>query len=228
MEHVCRVLDLRRRRGARLGLGLGFGSGLGPWCGDGFGRLLVGGLAGWPGFRLRRGGGLGFWPGCRRTLCWGALPPRLAGSGLWGCWSLGGGGGAAGGDGFLGARLDGVARGFWCGVLVGGVVVEIDEVVVVVEVVESDAEETDVGGGWGSRVESEVEQTDVGDGGGSQTAAAGVGCWVLWAMRVRVRVRASGVCARFPWRPVWVQVPVPWMMSCVLLGGVAELSGMRG
>ena len=41
-------------------------------------------------------------------------------------------------------------------------------------------------------------------------------------------VRASGVCARFPWRPVCVQVLVPWVVSCVVRGGVVELSWMRG
>ena len=61
------------------------------------------------------------------------------------------------------------------------VVSEVDEVVVVVEVVELGAEETDVG-----------------DGGGSRTAGAGAGCWVLWAKRTRVWVWASSVCARFP------------------------------
>ena len=61
-------------------------------------------------------------------------------------------------------------------------VVVVDEVVVVVEVVESEAEERAVG-----------------DGGGPWASGAGVGCWVLRVARTRVRVRAPGVCARFPW-----------------------------
>ena len=68
------------------------------------------------------------------------------------------------------------------GVLDEDVVVVVDEVVVVVEVVESEAEERAVG-----------------DGRGPWAAGAGVGCWVLRAVRTRVRVRAPGVCARFPW-----------------------------
>ena len=61
-------------------------------------------------------------------------------------------------------------------------VVVADEVVVVVEVVESEAEERAVG-----------------DGGGPWAAGAGVGCWVLRLMGTMVRVRALGVRARFPW-----------------------------
>ena len=56
-----------------------------------------------------------------------------------------------------------------------------DEVVVVVEVVESEADETAVG-----------------DGGGPWASSAGTGCWVLQVARTRGRVRAPGVCARFP------------------------------
>ena len=62
------------------------------------------------------------------------------------------------------------------------VVVVADEVVLVVEVVESQAEERAVG-----------------DGRGPWAAGAGVGCWVLRVMRTRVRVWAPGVCERFPW-----------------------------
>ena len=62
------------------------------------------------------------------------------------------------------------------------VVVAVDEVVVVVEVVESEAEERAVG-----------------DGGGPWESGAGVGCWVLQVARTRVRVQAPGVCARLPW-----------------------------
>ena len=60
--------------------------------------------------------------------------------------------------------------------------VVVNEVVVVVEVVESEAEERAVG-----------------DGRGLWAAGAGVGCWVLRVVRTRRRVRARGVCARFPW-----------------------------
>ena len=127
------------------------------------------------------------------------------------------------------ACVDGVSRSLVDGVPGEGVVeVEVDEVVVVVEVGESEAEETDVGDGGRSWVESEAEKTDVGDGGGSRTAGSGAGCLVLWARRVRMRIWASGVCARFWWRPVCVQVPVPWVVSCVVCGGVVELPWMRG
>ena len=61
-------------------------------------------------------------------------------------------------------------------------VVVVDELVVVVEVLESEAEERAVG-----------------DGGGPWAAGAGVGCWVLRVVGTRVRVRAPGVCARFSW-----------------------------
>ena len=50
----------------------------------------------------------------------------------------------------LEARLGGVPRGLGGGVLDEDVVVEVDEVVVVVEVVESEAEERAVGDGGGS------------------------------------------------------------------------------
>ena len=81
----------------------------------------------------------------------------------------------------LGASLGGSPRGLGSGVLDEDVVVVADDVVVVAEVVESEAEERAVG-----------------DGGGPWAAGAGVGCWVLRVMRTRVRVRAPGVCARFP------------------------------
>ena len=71
------------------------------------------------------------------------------------------------------------------------VVVEADEVGVVVEVVESGAEEMDVGDGRGP-------------------LKGGDGRWLLGpvAMRTRVRVRALGVCARFPWCRVCVPLLV--------------------
>ena len=81
-----------------------------------------------------------------------------------------------------GARFGGVPRGPGGGVLDEGVVVLVDEVVVVMEV-----------------VESEAERRAVGDSGGSWASGAGVGCWVLQVARTRVRVRALGVCACFPW-----------------------------
>ena len=59
--------------------------------------------------------------------------------------------------------------------------VVVNEVVVVVEVVESQAEERAVR-----------------DGGGPWASGAGVGCWVLQVARTRVRVRAPGECACFP------------------------------
>ena len=73
-------------------------------------------------------------------------------------------------------------RGLGGGVLDEDVVVVSDEVVVVVEVVESEAEERAVG-----------------EGGGPWASGAGVGCWVLQVAGTRARVRAPGVCARFPW-----------------------------
>ena len=106
--------------------------------------------------------------------------------------------------------------------------VEVDEVVVVVEIVESETEETNVEDRRGSGVDSVVRETEVGDGGGSQTAWTGAGCWVLWTRRVRGRVRASGVCVRFLWISVSVQVPVPWVVSCVVHGGFVAWSWTGG
>ena len=105
----------------------------------------------------------------------------VAGVGLVGAWALAAARLLAVGAG-LGARLGGVPRGLGGAVLDEDVVVVVDEVVVVGEVVESEAEERAVG-----------------DGGGSWASGAGVGCWVLQVARSRGRVRAPGVCARFPW-----------------------------
>ena len=105
----------------------------------------------------------------------------VAGAGLVGAWALAAAGLLAVGMG-LGARLGSFPRGLGGGVLDEDVVVVVDEVVVVVEI-----------------VESEAEGRAVGDGGGPWASGAGVGCWVLPVMRTRVRVRAPGVCARFPW-----------------------------
>ena len=48
-------------------------------------------------------------------------------------------------------------------------------------------------------VESEAVERAVGDGGGPWAAGAGVGCWVLRVVRTRVRVQAPGMCTRFLW-----------------------------
>ena len=105
----------------------------------------------------------------------------VAGAGLVGAWALAAAGLLAVGTG-LGARLGGVPRGLGVGVLDEDVVVVADEVVVVVEVVESEAEERAVG-----------------DGGGPWASGAGVGFWLPQVARTRVRVRALGECAHFPW-----------------------------
>ena len=126
-----------------------------------------------------------------------------------GPWRWGGGGGLAVETG-LWARLGGFPRCLGAGLSDEDLVVAADEVVVVVEVMESEAEEKDVG-----------------DGGWSWTAGTGAGCWVLWIMRTRVRVRASGVCARFPWRPACMPVLVLWVVSCVVRGGVVALFRLR-
>ena len=69
--------------------------------------------------------------------------------GLVGAWALAAAGLLAVGA-CLAARLGGVPRGLGGGVLDEDVVVAVDEVVVVVEVVESEAEERAVGDGGGS------------------------------------------------------------------------------
>ena len=134
---------------------------------------------------------------------------RAAGVGFAGAWALAVGGALAAGTG-LGARFGGFPRSLGGGVLDEDVVVTVDEVVVVTEVVESEAEERDAG-----------------DSGGSWTAGAGAGCWVLCVMRTRVRVRASGVCAPFPWCSACVRVLVLLEVSCVVCGGVVALSWPR-
>ena len=119
--------------------------------------------------------GLGLAAGCGR----GAL------TGLGGCLAAVLGFGWVAGVGLVGAwalAAAGVPRGLGGGVLDEDVVVVVDGVVVVVEVVGSEAEERAVG-----------------DGGGPWASGAGVGCWVLQVARTRVRVRAPGVCARFSW-----------------------------
>ena len=127
---------------------------------DGWGRMSErtssGGRAGAvvvaPGLDL----GLGLAAGCGRgalTGLGGCLAAVLgfgwvAGVGLVGVWALAAAGLLAVGA-CLGARLGGVPRGLGVGVLDEDVVVAVDEVVVVVEVVESEAEERAVGDGGG-------------------------------------------------------------------------------
>ena len=130
---------------------------------------------------------------------------RVAGAGFAGVWAFAAAGLLVVRTG-LGARMEGFPRGFWGDVLDEDVVVVPDEVVVVVEVVKSEAEERAVG-----------------DDGGSLVAGAGVGCRVLWLMRTRLRVRASGLCARFPWCPacfpVAVHVYPPGRWHCIRCAG---------
>ena len=106
---------------------------------------------------------------------------RAGGAGFVGARALAAAGLLAVGTGLV-VRLGGFPRGLGGRVLDEDVVVLADQVVVVVEVVESEAEERAVR-----------------DGGEPWAAGAGVGCWVLRVMRTRLRVRAPGVCAHFPW-----------------------------
>ena len=163
----------------------------GPW--DGSGRMLYrtssGGQARAAAVAPGLGLGLGLAAGCGRVApagsggCLAAVLGfgRAAGAGFVGAWALAAAGLLTVGTG-LGARWGGFSRGSGGGVRDEDVVVVADEVVVMVEVVESEAEERAVG-----------------DSGGPCAAGAGVGCWVLRVMRTRVRVQAPGVCARFPW-----------------------------
>ena len=138
-----------------------------------------------PGFGL----GLGFAAGCGRgapTGLGGSLAAvsgfgRVADAGLVRAWALAADGLLAAGAG-SGAHLGGFSRGLGRGVLDEDVVVVVDEVVVVVEI-----------------VELEAEGRAVRDGRGPWSSEAGVGCWVLQVVRTSVLVRAPGVCARFPW-----------------------------
>ena len=128
---------------------------------------------------------------------------RAAGASFAGAWALRLAVALAMGTGFRDCLGD-FPPGLGGAVLDEDVVVAADEVVAVVEVVESEVEE------------------------GSRTAGAGAGCWVLWVMTTRVRVRALGVCARFPWYPACVLVLVLWVVSCVVCGGVCALSARVG
>ena len=114
-------------------------------------------VLGGPGSRCRRGAGFGLGfdlaAGCGRGAltdlggCFAAVLGFgwVAGVGLAGAWALAAAGLLAVGAG-LGARLGGVPRGL----LDEDVVVVVDEVVLGVEVVESEAEERAVGDGGGS------------------------------------------------------------------------------
>ena len=105
-----------------------------------------------PGFGL----GLGLATGCGRGALTGlgcCLAVVLsfgwvAGAGLVGAWALAAAGLLAVKTG-LGSRLGGAPRGLWGGVLDEDMVVVVDEVLVVVEVVESEADERAVGDGGG-------------------------------------------------------------------------------
>ena len=214
VEEVRWGLSLRWRLGAGLGLSLLLGA-----VAMGFGCCLAVGFDG--GWALGCGVGAGFGFGCAAGAGFAGVHCRPAMPVTWPE--------AAGDLAVLGtlvammgfrAHSGGIARSLGGGVLCEGVVVEVDEVVVVVEVVEL---------GWEALVEEvegfdwedvEAEETDVGD--------AGAGCWVLWASRLRVRARASHLCARFPTCPVCVQVPVPAAVSCLARGGVVELSWKCG
>ena len=116
-----------RARAAVVAPGLGLSLGLAAGCGRGVLAGLGGCLAAVLGFG------------------W------VVGVGFVGAWALAAAGLLAVGAG-LGARLRGVPRGLGAGVLDGDVVVVVDEVVMVVEVVESEAEERAVGDGGGSWV----------------------------------------------------------------------------
>ena len=170
-----------------LGLGLGLAAGWGRGAATGS-RLCLAVVLG-----FGQAAGAGFASVCRRT-----------------AWLVSGCE-AARALAVAGARLSDFARGSGGGVLGEDVVLELDEVVVVVDVVESEGEETVMGDDWGSR-----------------TVVGGAECWVLWALRTRALVQASGVCPRFPWCPVCMPVLVLWVVSCVVPGGALKLSRLRG
>ena len=153
--------------------------------------------------------GLGLAAGCSRGAptglggCFAAVLGfgRVAGAGLLGAWALAAAGLLAVGTGFEPVWEVSPAA-FGGGVLDEDVVVVVDEVVLVVDVVESEAEERAVG-----------------DSGGPWASGVGVECWVLRVVRTRVRVRAPGVCARFP------------LVTCACLcwcGGIVSAVRARG
>ena len=182
MINYCKRSPRRTRANPPLGGAGGGGADSGPWMagtechrgrprGEGARAAVVA-----PGLGLGLGLAAGFGRGAPT-----GRGGRAAGAGLVGVWALAAAGLLTVGTG-LGARLGGFPRGFGGGLPDEDLVVVVDEVVAVVEVVESEAEERAVG-----------------DGGVPWAAGAGVGCWVLRVVRTRVRVRALGVCARFPW-----------------------------
>ena len=187
-----------------LGPGSCLAAGRGRGVAAGLGRCLVVGLGGGRALGCGVAAALGFsWAadaGFHGLRCRPTFP--LAGRGA---------AAALAAAAALRACVDDVARCLAGGVPAWGVVGEVVAVVVLVDVEKLEAEEADVG-----------------DGQGSRTAGAGAGCWVLWARRVQVRVRASGMCARLPLRRVCLLVPVPWVVSCVVRGGVVESSWLRG
>ena len=131
-----------------LGLGCGSAAGLSRTVAVGFGCCLAMVLGG--GWVLGCGvaAGLGFCWAADAGIAWVGCRPALPVGGRWGAGASAVAGVLVEGMG-LGACVDGVARGLEGGVPGEGLVVEVDEVVVVVEVVESGAEQTDVGDDWG-------------------------------------------------------------------------------
>ena len=164
VEDVLGGSGSRCRCAAGLRLGLGLGGGLRSWCFDRFGWLL--------------GGGLGFRPGCGRGFCWGM--------------GLGGGGGARGGDGLggpfwrLSPRLGGWCAGRGCGVVA-------DEVVVVVEVVESQAGERSVGDAGGSCAAGGARQMLGPVSNEDKGVGSGIVCVRALSLVSRVRAGAGAV-----------------------------------
>ena len=160
--------------------------------------------------------GLGLAAGCGRgalTGLGGCLAAVLgfgwlAGAGLVRVWALAAAGLLVVGTG-LGARSGGVPRGLGVGVLDEDVVGVVDEVVVVVEVVESEAEERAVGDGggpWasGAGVGCPVPASSENEGAGSGTGCVRAfflvtrACW-CWCGGVVSAVRARGLPGGWPY-----------------------------
>ena len=216
------------RWGCDLALGLGFGLaaswgfglavalGCGPVVGLGCGLAWGFGVAVGLGFGWAVGAGFA-----------GVLVPGFAGCVPWGCGGLGCGAGSGGRSDFLGSngrrcqRLGGVVGDLGCEVLD-------EEVVVAAEVGESGCEVPVEEVEEAEEVDGEDEEADEENVGGAGVGfCSGAVVWSLWAMRVRVRVRASSVRVRFPLRRgpcrVWCAV-VSWgchgLWACELcLGG---------
>ena len=135
VEDVRGRQRLRGWLGAWLGLRLEFGSGMRRRCGGGSGVLLGGVLGWWLGGELAGPGfGWAVGAGFAGVRCFPVMP--VAGFGAAGALAVAGA--PAAGTGF-GACVDRVACGLAGGVPADGVVVEVDEVVVVVVVMESEA-----------------------------------------------------------------------------------------